>query len=89
MADGESPARIPRCPVAKRSGMEISMTDTERLAAFEKMLQNVKDRYEDSTAKMEKLKAQGKEKSVTYKQLMADKLTMQKILSMYNIFGIE
>lgn len=61
------------------------MTDTERLEAFERMLQNVKDRYADSANKMEKLKAEGKEKSVTYRQLMADKLTMQKMLSMYEI----
>lgn len=65
------------------------MTDTERLEAFERMLQNVKDRYADSANKMEKLKAEGKEKSVTYRQLMADKLTMQKMLSMYEIYGIE
>ncbi|MBQ2406679.1 MAG: hypothetical protein II312_08445 [Lachnospiraceae bacterium] len=52
------------------------MTDQERLAAFEKMLQNVKYRYADSAIKMEKLNAEGKEKSVTYKQLITDKLTM-------------
>lgn len=65
------------------------MTERERLEAFEKMLQNVKERYADSANKMKKLKAEGKEKTVTYKQLMADKLTMQKILSMYEIYGIE
>lgn len=65
------------------------MTEKERLEAFEKMLQNVKERYADSANKMKKLKAEGKEKTVTYKQLMADKLTMQKILSMYEIYGIE
>ena len=65
------------------------MTDQERLDAFEKMLQNIKDRYADSASKMKKLKAEGKEKSVTYKQLMAEKLTMQKIMSMYEIYGIE
>lgn len=69
--------------------LDKDMTDKERLDAFEKMLQNVKNRYADSAGRMEKLKAEGKEKSVTYKQLMADKLTMQKILSMYEIFGIE
>lgn len=65
------------------------MTERERLEAFEKMLQNVKERYADSANKMKKLKAEGKEKTVTYKQLMADKLTMQKILSMYEVYGIE
>ena len=64
------------------------MNREERLAAFENMLKNVKDRYADTTEKMEKLKAEGKLKSVTYNQLMAEKLTLQKVLSMYEIYGI-
>ena len=36
----------------------------------------------------EKPKAEGKEKSVNYKQLMAEKMTMQKIMSIYEIFDI-
>lgn len=64
------------------------MNREERLAAFENMLKNVKDRYADTTEKMEKLKAEGKVKSVTYNQLMAEKLTLQKMLSMYEIYGI-
>lgn len=64
------------------------MNREERLAAFENMLKNVKDRYADTTEKMEKLKAEGKLKSVTYNQLMAEKLTLQKMLSMYEIYGI-
>ena len=64
------------------------MNREERLAAFENMLKNVKDRYADTTEKMEKLKAEGKLKSVTYNQLMAEELTLQKMLSMYEIYGI-
>ncbi len=64
------------------------MNREERLAAFESMLKNVKDRYADTTEKMEKLKSEGKVKSVTYNQLMAEKLTLQKMLSMYEIYGI-
>ena len=64
------------------------MEGQERLEAFEKMYQNVKDRYADTCQKMDKLKAEGKVKSVTYKQLMADKLTFQKILGMYDVYGL-
>ncbi len=64
------------------------MNREERLAAFESMLKNVKDRYADTTEKMENLKAEGKVKTVTYNQLMAEKLTLQKMLSMYEIYGI-
>lgn len=64
------------------------MSKEERLEAFEKMLQNVNDRYSDVISKMEKLKVEGKIKSVTYKQLMAEKLSLQKIISMYEIYGL-
>ncbi len=64
------------------------MDSEMRLEAFEKMLQNVNDRYIDTVGKMEKLKAEGKIKSVTYNQLMADKLSLQKMLSMYEIYGL-
>ncbi len=64
------------------------MDKEERLGAFEKMLQNVNDRYKVTVDKMEKLKAEGKVKSVTYNQLMADKLTLQKMISMYEVYGL-
>lgn len=64
------------------------MSKEERLEAFEKMLQNINDRYSDTISKMEKLKAEGKIKSVTYNQLMAEKLSLQKIISMYEIYGL-
>ncbi len=64
------------------------MSKEERLEAFEKMLQNVNDRYSDTISKMDKLKAEGKIKSVTYNQLMAEKLSLQKIISMYKIYGL-
>ena len=65
------------------------MTDSEKLKAYEAMRENVIDRFNTASDKMVKLKAEGKEKSVTYKQLMAEKMTMQKIMSMYDIFGIK
>ena len=65
------------------------MTDSEKIKAYEAMRENVIERFNTASDKMVKLKAEGKEKSVTYKQLMAEKMTMQKIMSMYDIFGIE
>ncbi|MDD2972877.1 MAG: hypothetical protein PHE02_12195 [Lachnospiraceae bacterium] len=65
------------------------MDKQERLAAYERMHQNVIDRLQTTTDKMDEFKIQGKVKSVTYKQLMADKLTFQKMISMYEIYGIE
>ena len=61
---------------------------SEREEKFEKMLQAVQEEYNSTVSKMEKLKTEGKTKSVTYKQLMSNKLTLQNILSRYEIYGL-
>ena len=48
--------------------------DEKRLKAFEDMLATILKQYDDTTKKMAKLKAEGKEKTVTYRQLFASKL---------------
>ena len=60
----------------------------EREEKFEKMLQSTLDEYSITVNKMEKLKAENKTKTVTYKQLMATKLTLQNIISRYEIYGL-
>ena len=64
------------------------MADGERLAAFEKMYRNIRERYADTERKMEALKAQGKSKSATFRQLMGEKLTLKNMLSMYELYGL-
>ena len=61
---------------------------SEREEKFEKMLLAVQDQYADTMEKMKKLKTEGKEKTVTYKQLMVSKLTLLNILSMYHTYGL-
>ena len=61
---------------------------TEREEKFEKMLQVILDQYDDVVAKMEKLKAEDKTKTVTYKQLMTTKLTLGNMLAMYKLYGL-
>ena len=60
----------------------------ERLEAFEKMLQAVQDNYDSTAEKMRRLKEQGKERTVTYRQLMGNKMQYQNMLSMYQIYGL-
>lgn len=60
----------------------------ERLAAFEEMLVFVQNEYEKTAARMETLKAEGREKSATYRQLMGNKLTYQNMLSMYRLYDL-
>lgn len=61
---------------------------SEREKKFEKMLQAVQKEYDVTLNKMEKLKVEDKTKTITYKQLMSTKLTLQNILSMYEIYGL-
>lgn len=61
---------------------------SEREEKFEKMLQDVQTEYELTLSKMEKLKTEGKTKTVSYRQLMSTKLTLQNILSRYEIYGL-
>lgn len=64
------------------------MMDAKRLEAFEKMLAAVQNEYGDILAKMEKMKTDGKVKTVTYQQLMARKMMYQNMLSLYEIYGL-
>lgn len=64
------------------------MEGQERLEAFEKMLQAVKENYKTADSKMKQLKAEGKEKTATYRQFMGNKLQYQNMLSLYEIYGL-
>lgn len=61
---------------------------SEREMKFEQMLTFVQQRYEETYSRMETLKAQSKEKSATYRQLFADKLTYKNMLDLYRLHGL-
>ena len=62
--------------------------DEKRLKAFEDMLAAILKQHDNTMEKMPKLKSEGKEKTVTYRHLFADKLQMQAILSYYRTYGL-
>ena len=62
--------------------------EEERLNAFEKMLSDILAQYDSVTEKLAVLKAEGKEKTVTYRQLFTNKLQYQTILSYYRTYGL-
>ena len=64
-------------------------TPEERLTAFEAMLSAVEAQYADTAAQMEKLKAAGRVKSATYRQLFAKKLNLQDMLTFYEVYGLR
>lgn len=62
--------------------------DEKRLKAFEDMLAGILKQYDDTTEKMAKLKVESKEKTVAYRQLFANKLQLQAMLSYYRTYGL-
>lgn len=60
----------------------------DRLEAFERMLEDLQARLADTQTKMQELKAQGREKSATYRQLMGDKMQMKAMLELYRVYGL-
>ena len=62
--------------------------DEQRLKAFEDMLAAILRQYDDTTEKMAKLKAEGNEKTITYRQLFASKLQLQAMLSYYRTYEL-
>lgn len=62
--------------------------EESRLEAFEKMLAAVQSEYDDILAKMEKMKADGKVKTVTYQQMMSRKMMYQNMISLYQVYGL-
>ena len=60
----------------------------ERLKAFEAMLKAALDQSEAELQKMEELKAQGKEKSATYRQYLCNRLFYNQLFAMYRQYGL-
>ena len=64
------------------------MDGPARLIAFEQMLSAILTEQDDTSARMAALKAQGREKTVTYRQLLVTKLELMNLLSRYRRFGL-
>lgn len=60
----------------------------DRLKAFEEMLAAVQRQSAFENAKMEELKAAGKEKSATYRQYFGNRMLYRKLLDMYREYGL-
>ena len=60
----------------------------DRLEAFECMLADLQARLAATEERMQALRAQGKEKSVTFRQLMGEKLQLQAMLELYKMYDL-
>jgi len=66
--------------------MKISPED--RLRAFEEMLSSVQVKYRETGEQMDHLKAEGREKSAAFRQLMSTRLQLRNILALYQACGL-
>ncbi len=60
----------------------------ERLQAFEEMLKDILSQAEREKKAMDDLKAQGKEKTATYRQYMGNRLVYSRMLDLYRQYGL-
>ena len=65
------------------------MTGAEKLAAYEAMHAFVQAEYDRAVARMQALRAEGREKSATYRQMMGNKMTYQSVLNLYKLYNLE
>ena len=61
----------------------------ERLACFENAYEAIERERDKAEAELSKLRAAGKQKTVQFKQLLAQKITHANILSLFAIHGIK
>ncbi len=52
------------------------------------MLSAVRVNHDQADRNMKQLKAEGKEKSATYRQLAGSKMQYRNMLSMYSLYGL-
>lgn len=72
----------------EQMGKKIDSDRDKRLEAFENMLSSIQQQYDDTEVKMAELKSEGKEKTTTYRQLMANKLRLGDMLAMYKLYDL-
>ena len=60
----------------------------DRLDAFERMLADIQEQAAYEAGQMEVLKAQGREKTATYKQYVGNRLLFKVMLEKYREYGL-
>lgn len=59
-----------------------------RLEAFEQMLSDIQKQAEYESEQLKKLKADGKEKSATYRQYLGNRMLYNMMLEKYKEYGL-
>lgn len=65
------------------------MTDAERLAAYDRLYADLLRERDQVLSKLEEQRAAGKVRGATHQQLLAQKLTLQNLISRFALYGIR
>ncbi|WP_300295006.1 hypothetical protein [uncultured Intestinimonas sp.] len=60
-----------------------------RLGQFEDAYERLRARHAEIAERMEAMKAQGRQKSAQFRELLGEKLTIQNMLSLWETYGIR
>ncbi|MBU5628028.1 hypothetical protein KQI82_14035 [Oscillibacter sp. MSJ-2] len=66
----------------------MEQSDLERLERYDRMYRDLLKERDGILRQIEELKAAGRVKSVTYQQLLANKLTVQNLIGRFQVYGI-
>lgn len=72
---------------ALREGVDCARA-IERLARFEQCRDAARAEYAELERRLEALRAQGRQNSATFKQLLGQKLTLSAVLARYDAFRL-
>ena len=59
-----------------------------RLSAFEQMLADLLERERTEKAQLDALRAQGRDKTATFRQLVSNRLVLSQMLALYREYGL-
>lgn len=66
----------------------MEKNDRDRLRAFENMLEEIRVQADAQQKEMDRLRAEGKEKTATYRQYFGNRLLYQMMLEKYRQYGL-
>lgn len=61
----------------------------QRLALYENMHEGVLQSQQETAARLEELRSRGREKTVQFREQLAQKLTNGQVLALLKVYGLE
>jgi TolB-like protein len=64
------------------------LTDKEKLERYERFAEGIRDELAETDSKLQELKAQGRTKTATYRQLFANRFMLEEMVSRLDEAGL-